>query len=100
MRAPATALLLALGARQSSRAVSDVARPPPPPPPAAPDASGAWRTPRGAHVTTVRVGLSRLAEVDGVPFTAYHAADEGQYWVHEGGGLSGTDRWFGPFPLR
>lgn len=61
---------------------------------------GTWKTPGGADVTLVtNVGHTRPPEQDGVAFTAYYSAAERRYWVHEGGGISGYDVWYGPFPL-
>lgn len=64
------------------------------------DASGAWKTPGGKAISrTFVIGYSRPKELEGVPRTAYVSLDEKQYWVHEGGGISGQNDWFGPFPL-
>jgi len=48
-------------------------------------------------VTTI--GWTRPKEQDGVPFTAYFSKKDGRFWVHEGGGISGYERWYGPFDL-
>lgn len=64
------------------------------------DAAGTWQTPGGKPITRVFVlSSTRPKEQDGVPFTAYASVDEKKYWVHEGGGISGIDRWYGPFSI-
>ena len=63
-------------------------------------ASGTWITPSGEPITLVtNVGYTRPAEQDGVGFTAYYSEQDGQFWVHEGGGISGYTVWYGPFSL-
>lgn len=62
------------------------------------DKSGVFHTPGGKALSTVFViRYSRPRELDGWPFTAYVSEEEKQYWVHEGGDISGINRWFGPF---
>lgn len=62
--------------------------------------SGAFRSPGGHPISKVFViGYSRPREADGWPYTAYVCEVEKQYWVHEGGGISGIDRWYGPVAL-
>ncbi len=62
---------------------------------------GAWRSPSGASITLTRIlSWTRPAQNEGVPLTAYYCASEHRYWLHEGGGLGGTEFWFGPFDLR
>lgn len=62
--------------------------------------SSGYLTPQGKPISHVFVlYYSRPRELDGWPFTAYIAEEEKQYWVHEGGGISGINRWFGPFAL-
>ncbi len=64
------------------------------------DANAQWRSPRGAPITHITVVAHDPPDaIEPVPLTAYYAASEGRYWVHEGGGLSSTSRWWGPFPL-
>jgi hypothetical protein len=64
------------------------------------NADGSWRSPDGAPITLVGIlSWNRPKQNDGVPFTAYACASEGRYWVHRGGGLGGTEFWFGPLPL-
>jgi hypothetical protein len=58
----------------------------------------AWRTPDGNRIALVAViGHTRPPQQDGVPLTAYYCEEERRYWVHEGGGISGYDVWYGPF---
>ncbi len=62
---------------------------------------GQWRSPDGPTITYTGVlSWTRPSQNEGVPFTAFYSADENRYWVHEGGGLGGTEFWFGPFDLR
>jgi hypothetical protein len=64
------------------------------------DAAGAWRSPAGKAISPVfLISSTRPAEQDGVPTTAFVSLSEGLYWVHEGGGISGIDQWYGPFPV-
>lgn len=64
------------------------------------DANAQWHSPRGAPIThIVVVGQDPPDAIEPTPFTAYCAASEGRYWLHEGGGLSSTSNWWGPFPL-
>src|SRR6266478_2129802 len=44
---------------------------------------GQWRSPDGRAI----------------PFTGFYSAEEHRYWVQKGGGLGGTEFWFGPFDL-
>jgi len=61
----------------------------------------AWRSPSGKPITEVFVvARTRPSEQDGVAKTLYFSAEEGTYWVFEGGGISGISRWYGPFTLR
>ena len=63
-------------------------------------ADGTWMAPDGSAIThVVTIGWTRPPEQDGVPFTAYVSGLHGRFWVHEGGGISGYDRWYGPFAL-
>lgn len=62
---------------------------------------GRWRSPDGPDITyTAVLWWTRPPQNEGVPFTVFYSADEHRYWVHEGGGLGGTEFWFGPFGLR
>jgi hypothetical protein len=63
-------------------------------------ADGTWLAPDDRPITqVVQIGWTRPPEQDGVPFTAYLTGPHGRFWVHEGGGISGHDRWYGPFDL-
>jgi hypothetical protein len=62
---------------------------------------GQWRSPDGPAITYTGVlSWTRPPQNEGVPFTAFYSAEEHRYWVHQGGGLGGTEFWFGPFDLR
>jgi hypothetical protein len=63
-------------------------------------ASGGWQSPAGNPLERVFVvSWSRPPEQDGVPTTAFFEPALGRYWLHEGGGISGQNLWYGPFPL-
>jgi hypothetical protein len=62
---------------------------------------GRWSTPGGTPITWSGViGWTRPPQQDGSPFTAYYAAGERRYWVHQGGVLGATEFWLGPFDLK
>ena len=64
-------------------------------------AGGEWQAPDGAAITLIFVvQRDRPAEQDGTPTTAYYSAATRTYWLHQGGGISGYDAWFGPFQLK
>ena len=64
------------------------------------EADGSFRSPSGGALTKVYiVSWDRPPEQDGVPTTAYYEASKDVFWLHEGGGISGANTWFGPFPL-
>lgn len=64
------------------------------------DASGVLRTPSGNPISAAfLLGHDRPKEQEGTPFTAMVSLEEKVYWVHEGGGISGIDRNYGPFPI-
>ena len=63
-------------------------------------AGGAWSTPSGNPLTKVYVvSWSAPEEQEGIPTTAFYDAASNEYWLHEGGGISGINTWYGPFVL-
>ena len=61
---------------------------------------GKWHAPDGGAITLVFVvHRDRPPEQEGTATTVYYCAAARTYWLHEGGGLSGYDAWFGPFRL-
>jgi hypothetical protein len=63
-------------------------------------ADGSWVSSSGGKLVRVYiVSWDRPAEVEGTPTTAYFEPSRQLVWLHEGGGLSTTEVWYGPFPL-
>ena len=63
-------------------------------------ADSSWSAPSGAPLVEVYVvSWDRPKEQDGTPTTAYVDVTRDVLWLHEGGGISGRNTWYGPFAL-